>query len=59
MAARRLRKGAEADATASGAIPVAGTMNYKRKYEAAFPTVKILQAAPGRTTTQRQLEAFG
>jgi hypothetical protein len=58
MAARRLRKGAEADSTASGAIPVAGT-NYKRKYEAAFPTVKILQAAPGRTTTQRQLEAFG
>jgi hypothetical protein len=57
--ARRLRKGAEADATASGATRVAGTVNYKKKYETAFPTVKIVQAAPGRTTTRQQLETFG
>jgi hypothetical protein len=57
--ARRLRKGCEADVNASGATHVAGTMNYKRKYEAAFPTVKILQAAPGRVSSRAQLEAFG
>jgi RepB DNA-primase from phage plasmid/Recombinase len=57
--ARRLRKGCEADPTASGATRVAGTVNYKRKYEAAFPTVKILQAAPGRISSRAQLETFG
>ena len=57
--ARRLRKGTEADATASGATRLGGTPNFKRKYEPDFPTVKILQAAPGRTTTAQQLEAFG
>jgi DNA primase RepB-like protein len=57
--ARRLRKGTEADATASGATRIAGTVNYKNKYGPSFPTVKILQAAPGRTTTAQQLETFG
>ena len=57
--ARRLRKGAGADPTASGATRVAGTTNYKRKYESAFPTVAILAAAPGRVTTSAQLEALG
>ena len=36
---RRLRKGAGADHSASGATRVAGTTNYKRKYEPDFPTV--------------------
>ena len=57
--ARRLRKGAGADPTASGATRVAGTTNYKRKYEPAFPTVDILAAAPGRVATPAQLEALG
>lgn len=57
--ARRLRKGAGADPTASGATRVAGTTNYKRKYEPAFPTVTILAAAPGRVATSAQLEALG
>jgi DNA invertase Pin-like site-specific DNA recombinase len=57
--ARRLRKGVGADLTASGATRVAGTPNYKRKYEPAFPTVKILHSAPGRTATTAQLESFG
>lgn len=57
--ARRLRKGVGADITASGATRVAGTPNYKRKYEPDFPTVKILHSAPGRTATQAQLEALG
>ena len=34
--ARRLRKGTGADLTASGATRVAGTSNYKRKYEPEF-----------------------
>jgi DNA invertase Pin-like site-specific DNA recombinase len=57
--ARRLRKGVGADQNASGATRVAGLPNHKRKYEAAFPTVKILQAAPGRVSSQAQLEAIG
>ena len=57
--ARRLRKGAGADPTASGATRVAGTTNYKRKYEPDFPTVAILATAPGRVATPAQLEALG
>jgi hypothetical protein len=57
--ARRLRKGSGADATASGATRVAGTTNYKRKYEPDFPTVAILNTAPGRVVTPAQLESLG
>jgi hypothetical protein len=57
--ARRLRKGTGADATASGATRVSGTVNYKRKYEPDFPTVTILQAFPGRIIPAAQLEALG
>jgi hypothetical protein len=57
--ARRLRKGAGADHSASGATRVAGTANYKRKYEPDFPTVRINSTAPGRTVTKEQLEAMG
>jgi len=57
--ARRLRKGAGADHSASGATRVAGTTNYKRKYEPDFPTVRIAEASPGRVMTKEQLEAMG
>ena len=57
--ARRLRKGAGADPTASGATRVAVTTNYKRKYEPDFPTVAILAATPGRVATPAHLEALG
>jgi hypothetical protein len=57
--ARRLRKGAVADHSASGATRVAGTTNYKRKYEPDFPTVRISATAPGRIVTKEQLEAMG
>jgi hypothetical protein len=57
--ARRLRKGAHADLTASGATRVAGTRNFKRKYEPDFPMVSIIEAAPGRVVTREQLEALG
>src|SRR5579863_5087619 len=57
--ARRLRKGAGADASASGATRVAGTTNYKRKYEPIFPTVAICGSTPGRVMTTSQLDALG
>jgi hypothetical protein len=57
--ARRLRKGAGADHSASGATRVAGTTNYKRKYEPDFPTVRISATAPGRIVTKEQLETMG
>jgi hypothetical protein len=56
---RRLRKGAQADVTASGATRVAGTLNYKRKYEPDFPMVAIEGAHQGRVVTPQQLEALG
>jgi hypothetical protein len=56
---RRLRKGAGADPSASGATRVAGTTNYKRKYEPIFPTVTIVHSSPGRTITTAQLDALG
>jgi len=57
--ARRLRKGAGADISASGATRLAGTTNYKRKYEPDFPKVRILDATPGRIVTPAQLESLG
>jgi hypothetical protein len=57
--ARRLRKGAGADPSASGATRIAGTTNYKRKYEPDFPKVRIVTAAPGRIVTQAALDSLG
>jgi hypothetical protein len=56
--ARRLRKGAGADTTASGATRVAGTTNYKRKYEPEFPTVTIGDTYPGRIMKPDELAAL-
>jgi len=39
--ARRLRKGTGADATASGATRVAGSLNFKYKYAPNFPRVAM------------------
>lgn len=57
--ARRLRKGTGADASASGATRVAGTLNFKRKYEPDFPAVSIVETHPGRIVTTEQLEQAG
>lgn len=57
--ARRLRKGAGADPSASGATRIAGTTNYKRKYEPDFPTVRIVDTVPGRVVTTAQLDSLG
>ena len=56
--ARRLRKGTGADATASGATRVAGSLNFKDKYAPDFPRVAIRQAQPGRMTTPPSLSGL-
>ena len=57
--ARRLRKGAGADDTASGATRVAGSLNFKDKYAPGFPTVKIAYSTPGLMTSTGKLENLG
>ncbi|MGE0281372.1 MAG: DNA-primase RepB domain-containing protein [Rhizobiaceae bacterium] len=56
---RRFKKGAGADATASGATRIAGSLNFKAKYAPGFPRVTIHEAYPGRTTTVAELERLG
>jgi RepB DNA-primase from phage plasmid len=56
---RRLRKGTGADATASGATRVAGSLNFKDKYAPNFPHVQIPAAQPGRMTTTAELDGLG
>ena len=57
--ARRLRKGAGADLTASGATRVSGSLNFKEKYAPAFPRVETVHANPGKVVTRAELEALG
>jgi hypothetical protein len=57
--ARRLRKGAGADPSASGATRISGSLNFKTKYAPAFPTVEITHAAPGKITTAAELDSAG
>src|SRR5271156_1080956 len=57
--ARRLRKGTGADATASGATRVAGSLNFKDKYAPNFPRVAIERVNTGRRTTPAELERLG
>jgi hypothetical protein len=57
--ARRLRRGAGADLTASGAARVSGSLNYKEKYAPAFPRVETVHANPGRIVIRSELEALG
>lgn len=57
--ARRLRKGAGADPSASGATRVAGSINFKSKYAPAFPTVELAHVSPGKIVTAAELDAMG
>jgi hypothetical protein len=57
--ARRLRKGAGADPSASGATRISGSLNFKTKYSPAFPLVEITEANPGRITTADELASAG
>lgn len=57
--ARRLRKGAGADKSASGATRVSGSVNFKTKYGPDFPLVTITETNPGHVTTADQLTEAG
>jgi hypothetical protein len=57
--ARRVRRGTGADATASGATRVAGSLNFKDKYAPDYPRVAIRETHAGRTTTAAQLDELG
>jgi hypothetical protein len=57
--ARRVRRGTGADATASGATRVAGSLNFKDKYAPDFPRVAIREARPGYRTSAAELERLG
>jgi hypothetical protein len=56
--ARRLRRGTGADANASGAARVAGSVNFKREYAPDFPSVEMVHTAPGRITSRAELAAL-
>jgi hypothetical protein len=55
---RRVKKDI-GDKSASGAVRLAGTENFKVKYHPDFPVVAIAEAAPGRIVTVEQLEGLG
>ncbi len=57
--ARRLRRGAGADLTASGASRISGSLNFKEKYAPAFPRVETVHASPDLVVTRAELEALG
>lgn len=57
--ARRLREASGADPSASGAVRVAGSANFKRKYAPQFPIVRLLQGMPQRSMTLAELETLG
>jgi len=57
--ARRLKKGAGADPTASGATRVSGSINFKEKHAPRFPRVETVHASPGRVVSRADLEALG
>lgn len=57
--ARRLRKGAGADPSASGATRVSGSWNFKEKYAPTFPRVETVHTSPGLVVTRAELESLG
>lgn len=57
--ARRIRKGAEADPTASGATRISGSLNFKTKYAPEFPLVELCQVNAGHVAGTAELDAAG
>lgn len=57
--ARRLRQGAGADLTASGATRISGSLNFREKYAPGYPRVETVRASPGRVATRAELEVLG
>ena len=56
---KRVRAGAGADRSATGATRLAGSLNIKSKYAPDFPVVTVSQVTEGRTVTVAVLEAAG
>jgi hypothetical protein len=57
---RRVRAaGGHADKSASGATRLAGTENFKLKYDPDYPLVFIVQGVPGRVMTAERLQELG
>jgi RepB DNA-primase from phage plasmid len=57
--ARRVRRGTGADATASGATRIAGSVNFKDKYAPNYPSVQIHEARAGHVTSAAELDRLG
>lgn len=57
--ARRLRKGTEADPSASASVRIAGSHNYKPSYGPDYPVVTIEEARSGYKVSKGQLESMG
>jgi hypothetical protein len=55
----RVRRSAGADHSATGAVRIAGSKNFKQKYAPAFPLIELAQVAAGRTVTAAMLEKAG
>ena len=55
----RVRRGAGADHSATGATRIAGSLNFKTKYAPAFPRVEITRTNAGSMTTVAALEQAG
>lgn len=55
---RRVKKGI-GDKSASGAVRLAGTQNFKVRYYPDFPVVELVEGMPGRLVTTQQLEGQG
>jgi hypothetical protein len=55
----RLCAGTGADLGASGAVRIAGSINFKPKYAPNFPRVRLVHSAPGRITSRAELESLG
>jgi hypothetical protein len=53
--ARALKEATGADLNASGAVRVCGSRNYKPEHGPDFPSVRLIEGRPGRTTTTAEL----
>lgn len=54
----RLRKGTDADKNASGAVRLAGSLNFKHKYAPDFPAIAIHHQEPALIVSVEQLESL-
>jgi RepB DNA-primase from phage plasmid len=52
----RVRRGAGADQSATGAVRLAGSLNFKNRYAPDFPIIILSQVSPGRVTTIEALD---